>query len=26
MERYNVTSIHNVHNATHLFMNKVTHS
>jgi hypothetical protein len=26
MERYSVISMHNVHNTTHLFMNKVTHS
>jgi hypothetical protein len=26
LERYKVTSMHNVHNATHLLMNKVTHS
>jgi hypothetical protein len=26
LERYNVTSMHNVHNATHLLMKKVTQS
>jgi hypothetical protein len=25
-ERYNITSRHNVHNATHILMNKVTQS
>jgi hypothetical protein len=26
MERHKVTSMHSVHNSTHLLMNKVTHS
>jgi hypothetical protein len=26
LERYNVTSMHNVHNTTHLLINKVTQS
>jgi hypothetical protein len=26
LERYNVMRMHNVHNATHLLMKKVTHS
>jgi hypothetical protein len=26
LERYDVTSMHNAHNYTHLLMNKVTHS